>query len=218
MQAIRNISILGKYAIYARALSDVIIEHRKAFFGRSSPHVSHSIPSMKHKQQHETEKSSQSEEPNQSAKAKALHKLEGVVEKAQNILIKSTAVFPFDLFPDSITIDRQKLTVVHRNFFSVKQTVSVQHSDIKNIQADIGPLFGSLTVTSEHFINNTQTIRYLPKKEVLAIQQLVQGFIVAHNESIDLTDIDDQKLVKLLNQLGRGEAGERVVLPQPEDY
>ena len=58
-------------------------------------------------------------------------------------------------------------------------------------------------MTSEHFINNTQTIKYLPKRDVLAIQQLAQGFIIASNEQIDLSDIDDDKLVKLLNQLGR---------------
>jgi hypothetical protein len=119
-------------------------------------------------------------------------KLRDAVDQAQNILIQARAVFPFDLFPDTITVDRQKLTVVHRQFWGMKQTTSVPHADITNIQADIGPLFGSLTVTSEFFINNTQTIRYLPKHDVLAIQQLVQGFILASKGDIDTSNVDDK--------------------------
>lgn len=206
MHLSRTHTMIGKYAIYLNSLSEAIREHSKVFFGmqhNNSPLNPHAYTPI-------AEETSTEED----TRKKAISKLQGVVEKAQNVLIKSTAVFPFDLFPDSITIDRQKLTVVHRSFFNVKQTVSVQHSDIKNIQADIGPFFGSLTVTSEHFINNIQTIRFLPKEEVLSIQQLVQGFIIANNEGVEMSDIDDEKLVSLLNQLGRGEAGERIIVPE----
>lgn len=138
-----------------------------------------------------------------------LEMLKNAVEKAEKILIKSKAIFPFDFFPDSITIDRQKLTIVHRNFWGVKNTISVHHSDVKNIEASIGPFMGSVTITSMNFTNNTQTVKYLPKDDVLKIQQLVQGFIVANDEKIETNDIDDNTLVDLLTKLGRGEAGER---------
>ena len=208
MQVSQKSTILGRYAIYFRSLTDALMEHRRVFFGNERAKPIEMIET-KHDPSPSEAANQQHEEVD-----KGIGKLQVVVEKAQNILIKATAVFPFDLFPDSITIDRQKLTVVHHSFFSVKQTVSVQHSDIKNIQADIGPFFGSLTVTSEHFINNIQTIKFLPKKDALSIQQLVQGFIIAYSEGVDMSEIDDEKLVELLNRLGRGEAGERVVPPR----
>lgn len=213
MHAQQSTIMLGKYAIYLRSLSDARTPPvRRSLLGRdrwSGLDARYELPFAKHRKQVNGATSQQAAEEPKSA----IEKLEGVVEKSQNILIKANAVFPFDLFPDSITVDRQKLTLVHRNFFVVKQTVSVQYGDIKNIQADIGPLFASLTITSEHFINNTQTIRFLPKKEALAIQQLVQGIIIANKEGIDCSEIDDQRMVELLNQLGRGEAGEQVVPP-----
>lgn len=76
----------------------------------------------------------------------------------------------------------------------------------------IGSLFGALVITSEHFINNTQTIRYLPKKDVLALQQFVQGCIVTQKEDIDTSKVDDRTLVKLLDRLGCGEAEESPVI------
>lgn len=207
MQSVRTPILLGKYAIRFRSLSDAIAERRRVFFGNGVK-----FPTSLDSTHTSDEPQAASESEARPYKPKGLEKLEDAVEKAQKILIKSSAVFPFDLFPDSITVDRQKLTVVHRNFFTIKQTVSVQYCDIKNIQADTGPFLGSLTVTSEHFVNNTQTIKYLPRKEALAIQQLVQGFIIANNEEVDMSDIADEKLVELLSELGRGEAGKKPVL------
>jgi hypothetical protein len=132
-------------------------------------------------------------------------KLKYMVEKSQVVLMKASAVFPFDLFPDSITIDRQKLTFVHRNFFNQEKTVSVPLADISNVQADVGPLFGTITVTSEHFINNTQTIRYLTRKEVLELQRVLQGMTIAHKEGVDLSTVSEEELLPLLQQLGKGE-------------
>lgn len=217
MRSGRKQTILGRYAIYLGSLSETVTAYQRTLFGgrfgggrvRTTAPRGSAMSSVSSKLTGKPD----AEPKKPDEQEQGIGKLETVVNKAQNVLIKSKAVFPFDLFPDSITIDRQKMTVVHRSFFNVKQTVSVQHSDIKNIQADIGPFLGSLTVTSEHFINNIQVVKYLPKREVLAIQQLVQGFIVAHSENIDLTGIDDEKLVELLNRLGRGEAGEKIVLP-----
>lgn len=139
--------------------------------------------------------------------------LEEAAKQSQHILIQADAIFPFDLFPDTITVDRQKLTIVRRELWKTKQTVSVAHNGITNIQADMGPLFGSLTVTSGDFMNGTQTIRYLRKRDVLAVQQLVQGLILAQKEGIDTNAIeDDQTLLRLLDKLGRGEAAERPVV------
>ena len=207
MQLQRNNMMIGRYAIYFRSLTDTMLAREKAFFGgHAKQSALHKFAFSKSRKQRP-----QSDQRRDDESTNAITRLNRVVEKSQNILVKATAVFPFDFFPDSITVDRQKLTVVHRDFFTIKRTVSVQYGDIKNIQADIGPFLASLIITSEHFINNTQTIRFLLKKEALAIQQLVQGFIIAEKEHIDCSTIDDQKLITLLSQLGRGEAGEKVL-------
>lgn len=199
-------SRMGKYALYFSSLPGILAEERQKFFERNPVEKVH-LPAP---YQTETLPFAGPIEGESDIK-----KLQDIVQQAQNILYAAKAVFPFDLFPDTITIDRQKLTVVHHPFFSAKQTVSVPHSNITNIQADIGPIFGSLIVTSEHFINNTQTIQFLPKKDALAIQQLVQGFItVSKEESIDTSKIDDKTLVKMLNELGRGEVGERPIVQE----
>jgi hypothetical protein len=131
-------------------------------------------------------------------------KLEDAVEESRSLLVTTKSVFPFTLFPDVITIDRHKLTIVYRTFLGVEQTVSVPIENIKNIQADIGPFLGSLTITSDHFINNTQTVNYLRRDDAKKIQKLVQGAMVAIKEKINISKIDTEELNKLLSELGEG--------------
>jgi hypothetical protein len=116
----------------------------------------------------------------------------------------ATTVFPFVLFPDTISIDRQKVTIVHRSFFRVAKIASLQVRDIINVEANVGPLFGSVTLTSRHFLNNTQTISFLKRRDIVQIQRLIQGFIIANRAKIDTAGIEKEQLVALLNNLGQG--------------
>lgn len=131
-------------------------------------------------------------------------KLKAMANESHTILIQARSVFPFTPFPTTITIDRHKLTIVYKRFFAVEQTVSVPLETIKNIQADFGPFLGSLIITSDLFINNTQKIDYLHRRDVRKIQKLVQGAMVAIKEHIDINKVETHKLRPLLSDLGAG--------------
>jgi hypothetical protein len=133
-----------------------------------------------------------------------LERLTNMSLESQEILLSATTVFPFILFPDTINIDRQKLTVVHRSFFRAAKIASVQIKDIRNIEANLGPLFGSLTLTSKHFLNNTQTINFLKRSEIIQIQRSIQGLMIAEREGVDTRGISKEQLMTLANTLGKG--------------
>ncbi len=118
-------------------------------------------------------------------------------------LFSAHTVFPFVLIPDTLKIDRQKLTIVHNDFIRASHTVSIRLKDLRNVQSDIGPLFGSITLTSQHFLNNTQTIKYIKRKDIIEAQRLLQGFMIAHRAQIDTNNIEHEELKALLNKLGQ---------------
>ncbi len=129
--------------------------------------------------------------------------LVGLVSGAGDNLLSVRTVFPFVLIADTLKIDRHKLTVVHNTLFGASQTVSIRLKDLRNVEADIGPLFGSIILTSQHFLNNTQTIKFLKRKDIIEAQRLLQGFMIAHEAQIDTDNIDHNKLKSLLNKLGQ---------------
>jgi hypothetical protein len=134
----------------------------------------------------------------------AHEKLIDITIKAQDVLFKADTVFPFTLFPDSITLDREKLTVATRSFFRVAKIVSVPVSSISSAEADVGPFFGALHMASKFFVQNTYTVNFLWRHDAVRIQHLLQGFIIANEKKIDITDIEKEDLLILLNDLGQG--------------
>ncbi|HSX33579.1 MAG TPA: hypothetical protein VLF91_04555 [Candidatus Saccharimonadales bacterium] len=139
----------------------------------------------------------------QASTATDTEKLTSLAEGARDNLFVARTVFPFMLFADTIKIDRQKVTIVHNDFFWKSQTASTEIKNIMNIAANVGPLFGSVTVTSKHFLNNTQTIRYLKRSDAATAQRLLQGFMIAQRAKINTDDIDKKRLLGLLNELGQ---------------
>jgi hypothetical protein len=130
-------------------------------------------------------------------------KLMYTTKESQETLLTADTVFPF-FFRDTIQIDREKLTIVHRSSFRTANIISVQISDILSVQGRVGPLFGSLVLSSKYFINSIQTVDFLRRRDVLKFQRLIQGSLIAHHEEIDCSSIEKIQLVALLTDLGQG--------------
>jgi hypothetical protein len=137
-----------------------------------------------------------------------IDKLLGVTIHSHEILYKAKTVFPFNFFPDTIIIDKEKLTIIARYFFWVAKITSVPIRDILSVEADVGPFFGSIHLTSRYFFTNPHSINFLWRKDVFKIQKLVQGFIIANEREIDCSAIDKSQLEELLEHLG--ETNEKV--------
>lgn len=134
-------------------------------------------------------------------------KLVDITEAVQDNLIKVNTVFPFVLFPNTISIDKQKLTIVHRSFFRVASTTSVQIDDVQIVKVDVGPFFGSVHLASKYFADNVQSINFLKRADAISIQRLLQGYMIAHHRNIDCAGIDNRDLIVLLNDLGQAATG-----------
>ena len=134
-------------------------------------------------------------------------KLLNVAGKAHDVLFKAGTIFPFDLFPDSVTIDREKLSIVQRFFFFTARIISVPVRDILSVEADVGPFFGSIHITSRYYPVNPYSVNFLWRSDAIKLRRLLLGYIIAHERDIDCAEIDKAELVYLLNDLGQGDIG-----------
>lgn len=131
-------------------------------------------------------------------------KLIDMTQKAQDILFQADSIFPFILFPDTVTLDREKLTIANRLFFRVAKITSVPIADILSVEADVGPFFGSVHLTSRYFFTNVRSIKFLSRHNAVKLQRLLQGYIIAYQRKVDCTNIGTKDLIILLNDLGQG--------------
>lgn len=183
-------TILGRYAILQHDIAAQLAEYhqtqrnKRSFFARFAHRP---FSSSKNGKNPSTE----------------TERLVSLAKGSHDNLFVAKTVFPFVLFADTLKIDRQKITIVHNGFLGKSQTESTEIRNIMNIQADIGLLFGSLIITAKHFLNNTQSIRYLTRKDVVVAQRLLQGFMIAQRAKIDTGNIERRQLLMLLNDLGQ---------------
>lgn len=145
--------------------------------------------------------------PSSTMKAKAPEKLIDAAQKGHDILFKANTIFPFTLFPDTVTLDREKLTLARRFFFLVAKITSIPVRDMLSVDANIGPFFGSVHTSSRFFITNPLSVNFLWRKDALRLQRLLQGYIIVHEQEIDCTHISNEDLITLLLDLGEGDTG-----------
>ncbi|HLZ14727.1 MAG TPA: hypothetical protein VKQ34_01925 [Candidatus Saccharimonadales bacterium] len=137
---------------------------------------------------------------------KAAQNLRQALGSSRDILISATTVFPFTLFPDTITVDREKLSIAHRFFFKIAEVITISIGDILNVTADVGPFFGSLKIASRFFdAKKPYRVNYLWRKDALEIKRLVQGYVIATKKKVDCSSLPVQELKQILEELGHGE-------------
>lgn len=124
-------------------------------------------------------------------------------EGASEVLLKADTVFPFTLFPDTIQVDRVKVTISRRSFFKVADVISLQIEDILNVEGMVGPFFGGLKIWTRFFSDKPCVITYLRREDALAIKGILQGYSIARQKEIDCSKISKQELLPMLYKLGR---------------
>jgi hypothetical protein len=129
-------------------------------------------------------------------------KLIDLAEKSHDKLFEADTVFPFTLFPDTVTLDREKLTIANRSFFRVAKIITVPITSLVSAEADVGPFFGSIHMTSKYFLDNTHHLRYMWRHDAEKLHRLLQGYIIAHERGIDVTEVEMEDVMVLLEDLG----------------
>lgn len=137
--------------------------------------------------------------------AKNKQKFNDLVVHSREVLFKLTSVFPFDMFPNTITIDQEKITVKFREFFASEEIRSIYIKNIAQLYVDTGPFFATINILDQMLSNDASLIKipYLKKGEAMKARRIIQGLLVAHSENVDVARIQDDNLVPKLETLGR---------------
>lgn len=148
---------------------------------------------------------------NTAQKHKAKEELIQAVGDSHDVLFRAKTVFPFTLFPDTLTVDRTKLTITHRDFFKVAEVLSIRMEDILNITANVGPFFGSVKISTRFFDpGKPYEVYYLWRDDALKIKRIVQGMLIAKQEGVDSSALSTQELSENLDKLGKVAPQEKV--------
>src|SRR6478672_6144367 len=99
-------------------------------------------------QQHQQPDGSQLSPPPSEPKKpeETRQELQEAIAGSNDVLV--TATTTLTLFPDTITVDRAKLTITRRTFLRTAEIMSMRVEDILNATATVGPIFGTVKIVS----------------------------------------------------------------------
>jgi hypothetical protein len=187
---------LGSVATASSFLHDV-----RAFIRQDvSLPTAHQLFSASPKQNSTENTAQATKQQSQKDKVEDLKKL---VAQSHEVLISANTVFPLSLFPDTVTVDRTKVTITRRDFFWSSDVMSIRIEDVLNVTATVGPLFGSLTVASrvmstiDHF-----KITHFWRTDAIRLKHIIQGYVIAQHNKIDTAHLGRKELIETLLELG----------------
>lgn len=130
----------------------------------------------------------------------------GLVRKSNRILASiSTHKFPFDLFPDTITIEEGRINVIIRNFIFSSQVYSIDLKNIANVIINTAPFFAQLVIVSKTFTENEIQINNLWINEAVYVRRLIEGLRIFDSKQIDTSVYSKRDLIHNLEELSSTE-------------
>lgn len=167
---------------------------------RKALHQEITLPAAPHMPSMRARKNAKSRHQAELERADELKK---TVQKAHEVLASVDTVFLVTLFPDTITVDRSKISIKKRSFFLTSNVISFRVEDVLNVSCGIGPVFGSLTIASrvmssiDHF-----QIDHLWRADAIFLKHLIQGHIIAKNNQLETDHLSVKEMIETLCELG----------------
>lgn len=111
--------------------------------------------------------------------------LSNLVAKSKNVLLIVSSIFPLDLFPDILTIDKNKVNIIHNTFFGELHAHSILIEDIIKVTVNTNPFFATLHITDSSNLTFPQfTIHKLKIRDALFAHNLIQGLIKTSRRNV----------------------------------
>ncbi len=134
-------------------------------------------------------------------------KLDNLVLKSRRTLLEVTTVFPFDLFPDRVRIDENKVDIISYEFFFTKHLISILIKNINSATISTGVFFATLNLEVAGFVTGYNVkpypIQYLWKRDAIRARRIILGLIAAEKAKIDLAKISSKDLVFKIEEIGK---------------
>jgi hypothetical protein len=133
---------------------------------------------------------------------KNISKFKKLIDDASKELFRFKSVFPFDLFPDEVVVDINKVNIIKRISVFGERVHSVFIQDISDVFITNNILFSTLEIVDTGFTENSIQVKNLKKSDAARARRIIQGLVIARKQQIDLSSVYDEELALKLEKLG----------------
>lgn len=129
-------------------------------------------------------------------------KLDKLAKETNNVIYQISSVFPFQIFPDKIIIDENKVTIVRKELF-FKRTIPIMYKDVLNVKINRGILFAAMEIAVMRSHPGPRPILYLHPKEATLAKKYILGLMETKKANIDISKLTKEQVREKLEKIGR---------------
>jgi hypothetical protein len=129
-------------------------------------------------------------------------KLDHLVEKSNRVIFHTRTVWPFDFFPNDLTITENQVDMSIQEFFFSGHIESVRVVDIAQVSVETSFLFATLRIEILKPQTDPMVIPYLTRSDAIFARRLIYGLVSVAKEKIDIAKMDMPTLINKLEQIG----------------
>lgn len=116
------------------------------------------------------------------------------VSARNETLCEIQAVFPFQLFPDSIILDRFKVNVVKRDFIASERITTIPLSGSISVKVNKSPFFSTVEISDSNTGASTK-VTHLPNEGAMHFKELVEGIVVGINQGVSFMSMSRDEIL-----------------------
>lgn len=109
-------------------------------------------------------------------------RLEEMFDKPKDILLTMKTIFPFDLFPDEITINPLMIRITSKEFFGSEEVKTLLIKDIEDVTAEVSPFLSTLKIIDKKDKTHPLLIQPLKKEDAQKAEKIIAGLVIGQTE------------------------------------
>lgn len=130
-------------------------------------------------------------------------KIERVTHGAKHLLLRIKSVKFLDFFPDTITIDENKVDLTHNFFLKSQEIISVPIQNIILVNISVAGSTATLYFNIKDFEKNPVMMKNFKASDAIKAKKIITGLKVCSNESINIRKLEEGgNVIKQLEDIG----------------
>ncbi len=125
-------------------------------------------------------------------------------DNPRDVYFSARSVFPFDLFPDEIIIDENKVDLIYATFLIGREVFSVPIKNINSVSSASDGIFASITIEVIGFHKDPAPIRFLWPADAAKARRIING-LVCSNRLEPTASVPKSERVKNVEQIGEAQ-------------
>jgi hypothetical protein len=118
------------------------------------------------------------------------------ITQVNESLLRFSAVFPLELFPDEVILDRLKISIIKRDFIISKRTITIPLTATVSVKTFRGPLTSQIEVQDTRtFKQGPIKVRNMMNSDASRFRQIVEGIVIGMRQGINFMEMSKEEML-----------------------